>query len=238
MGAAGSAVADAHSGKIVLAGDEAAIARALAALARLDEPVRQYRVDSEITTRASLDAAGTRVSGWIEAGGVRIGRVVGPEGLRVRAGAGSAGASERMAATVVVTEGRSAELWSGASVPVTERTVERAGPYARTTEVTRLVDAGSGFRVRPRSAGPDAVELEITPVVAEVRGRLIRETGAATQIRVRPGESIALGRIASLREEDALDVPSGAASASRAAETLVVVRVTELGDAAPAARDR
>ncbi len=238
MGEGGSAVADPHSGKIVLSGDEAALTRARAALASLDQPVRQYRVDSETSTRSGLEGAGVIVSGWVEAGGVRVGRVRGPEGVRVRAEAGSGGSSERLAASVVVLEGRAAEVWTGVSVPVTSRSVERLGRYSRVTETTELVDARSGFRVRPRSAGPEAVELEITPVVAELGpGGAIRETGAATQIRVRPGESIALGSISSAREGARVDVPRGAASASQSVESLLVVRVTPLEDA-PAARDR
>lgn len=238
MGAGGSAVADPHSGKIVLSGDDAALAQARAALASLDQPVRQYRVESETSTRAGLEGAGVRVDGWVEAGGVRVGRVGGPEGVRVRAGAGGGGSSERLAATVVVMEGRAAEVWTGVAVPVTRRSVERFGPYARVTESTELVDARSGFRVRPRSAGPDAVELEITPVVAELgRGGVIRETGAATQIRVRPGESVALGQIASTREGSAVEVPRGAETSAASAETLVVVRVTPLEEA-PATLDR
>jgi type II secretory pathway component GspD/PulD (secretin) len=236
MGEGGSAVADAHSGKIVLSGDPAALAQARAALASLDQPVRQYRIDSETATRASLEAAGARVSGWLDAGDLRIGRVRGPEGVRIRAGAGGTESRERLAASIVVQEGRSAEIWTGASVPVTSRTVERLGPYARATETTQLVDVRSGFRVRPRSAGPDAVELEITPVVAEIeRGGSIRETGAATQVRVRLGESVALGSLETESERSGVDVPSGAASASASAATLLLVRVTPL-ETAPAAR--
>jgi type II secretory pathway component GspD/PulD (secretin) len=238
MGDGGSAVADPHSGKIVLSGDAAALAQARAALASLDQPVRQYRIDSETASRASLEGAGASVSGWVDAGSVRIGRVRGPEGVRVRAGAGEGASSERLAASVVVMEGRAAEVWTGVAVPLTTRSVERLGPYARATETTELVEARSGFRVRPRSAGPDAVELEITPVVSELRGGgVIEETGASTQIRVRPGESVALGSISSAREGSAVDVPRGASSARSGGESLLVVRVTPL-ETAPAARDR
>jgi len=238
MGEGGSAVADPHSGKIVLSGEPAALAQARAALASLDLPISQYRVDSETTTRAGLEGAGARISGWVDAGSVRIGRVRGPEGVRVRAGAGDARAAERMTASVVVQEGRSAELWTGVAVPLTSRTVERLGPYARATETTQMVEVRSGVRVRPRRAGPDAIELEITPITAKLGpDGSIRETGAVTQIRVGLGESVAVGGISSASESSAVDVPSGAARATSSAESLLVVRVTPL-DVAPAARDR
>jgi type II secretory pathway component GspD/PulD (secretin) len=234
----GSVVADPHSGKLVISGDPEAIAKALAALRDLDQPVRQYRVESETSTTRSLDQASARVSGWIEAGDVRIGRVVGPEGVNVRASAGGGNAMERLGASVVVMEGRSAEIWTGSDQPVTTRTVERAGSYSRVTESTELVPVRSGFRVRPRSAGPDAVELDITPIVTEPGpAGSIRETGASTRVRVRPGESVAIGGITrSVRSEDA-NVPRGAGREDAVNESLLVVRVTPIDDA-PAARGR
>jgi len=233
----GSAVADPHSGKIVLSGDPGAIAQALEALRSLDQEVSQYRVESETSTREALDRASASVAGWIEAGDLRIGRVVGPEGVRLRASAGGAGSSERLAASVVVMEGRSAEIWTGADYPLTTRTLERAGPYARVSETTELVSVRSGFRVRPRSAGPEAIEVEITPIVEQLGpGGSIRETGASTQIRVKPGESVAIGGVTRQERSAGADVLRGAERGSAASESLLVVRVTPLAEAPPAAR--
>jgi Flp pilus assembly secretin CpaC len=235
----GQAVADPHSGKLILSGEPEAIAQALAALRELDQPVRQYRVDSETSTRKALEGESARVDGWIDAGGVRIGRVVGPEGVRVRASAGSGGSSERLAASVVVMEGRSAEIWTGSDVPVTTRTIERAGAYSRVTESTELVRVRSGFRVRPRSVGSDEIEVEITPIVEELgRGGSIAETGASTQIRVRPGESVAIGGVTREETSSGADAFQGAGRAAGSSDTLLVVRVTPLDDGAPASRGR
>lgn len=237
--AGGSAVADPHSGKLVLSGEPEAIARALAALKQLDQPVRQYRVDSETSTRKALEGASARVDGWIDAGDVRIGRVVGPEGVRLQASAGGGGSSERLAATLVVMEGRSAEIWTGEDLPFTTRTIERAGPYSRVTESTELVQVRSGFRVRPRSAGPDQIEVEITPIVEELgRGGTIRETGASTQIRVSPGESVAIGGVTRQESSAAADVFRGAGRSAGSSDSLMLVRVTPLDDAPPASRGR
>jgi type II secretory pathway component GspD/PulD (secretin) len=237
----GSAVADPHSGKIVLSGDPEAIAEALALLQSLDAPIHQYRVESETTTRAALDQASASVGGWIEAGDVRIGRVRGPEGVNVRASAGGGDSVERLGASVVVLEGHSAEIWTGADYPITTRTVERAGRYSRTTESTELVPVRSGFRVRPRASGADAIELDITPIVSELGpGGSIREQGAATQIRVRPGESLVIGGVVRAEDGSDVDVFRGAARSSGSSDSLIVVRVTEIGDAGdvPATRGR
>jgi len=235
----GSAVADPHSGKLILSGDPEAIAQALAALRELDQAVRQYRVESETSTRAALDRTSASVGGWIEAGDVRIGRVVGPEGVRLDASAGGSGSSERLAATVVVMEGRSAEIWTGSDNLVTTRTIERAGPYARVTETTGLVPVRSGFRVRPRSAGADTILVEITPIVEELGpDGSIRETGAATQIRVRPSESVAIAGVTQQASDAGADVFHGAERGSDARESLLVVRVTPLDDTPPASRGR
>ena len=235
----GSAVADPHSGKLILSGEPEAIAQALAALRELDQAVRQYRVESETSTREALDATSAHVDGWIEAGDVSIGRVVGPEGVRLHASAGGGGSSERLAASLVVMEGRSAEIWTGSDNPVTTRTIERAGPYARVTETTELVPVRSGFRVRPRSAGPEAILVEITPIVQELGpDGSIRETGAATQIRVRPNESVAIAGVTRQASSAGTDVFRGAERGSSARESLLVVRVTPLDETPPASRGR
>jgi len=225
----GTAVADPHSGKLLISGEAGAVARALDALRELDQAVRQYRVESETSTRAALEGQSAGVSGWVEAGGVRIGRVVGPEGVRIRASAGRSGSDERLASSVVVMEGRSAEIWTGADHPVTTRTIQRAGPYARVTESTELVPVRSGFRVRPRSAGRDAIEIEITPVVQELGpDGSIRETGAATRVRVSPGETMAIGGVTGSESTSGIELPIGAVRESGASDSLLVVRVTPL----------
>jgi Flp pilus assembly secretin CpaC len=120
---------------------------------------------------------------------------------------------------------------------VTTRTIERAGPYARVTESTELVPVRSGFRVRPRSAGPERIDVEITPIVAELGpGGSIRETGASTQVRVRPGESVAIGGVTRQESSAGADVFHGAERGSGANESLLVLRVTPLDDARPASR--
>ena len=130
----------------------------------------------------SLDRAFASAGGWVGGGELRIGRVA--------AGAGSGERTRRLGASVVVLEGGEAQIWTGTSVPV------------NWGNGVALVPAQSGFRVRPRTLGSGEIELEITPVLAERgRGGEIRETGAATQVRVRPGEAVAIAGIDDVRRE-------------------------------------
>jgi type II secretory pathway component HofQ len=160
--------------------------------------------------------------------------------VRVRASAGSGGSSERLAATVVVMEGRSAEIWTGSDVPVTTRTVERAGRHSRVTESTELVPVRSGFRVKPRGVGSDQIEVEITPIVEKLgRDGSIHSTGAATQIRVRPGESVAIGGVTQDAAGAGVDAFQGAGRGSTTSDSLFLIRVTPIdGAGTPASRGR
>ena len=204
------------------------------------QPVRQYRIDSETSTQKALEGASARVDGWISAGDLRIGRVVGPEGVRVRASAGNAGSSERLAATVLVMEGRTAEIWTGSDVPVTTRTVERAGRYGRVTESTQLVPVRSGFRVRPRGVGDSLIEVEITPIVEELGPRRLdpRDRRSHTDPCQTRASRWRSGASCATRPARGVDAFQGAARGSAASESLFLIRVTPLDDAVPASRGR
>jgi len=221
LGPDGAAIPDPHGGKLVLEGDPAAIQAALAALRELDAPLHQYRVESRIEEKAALDAAAVAAGGWIDRGGLRV--------VRLSAGAGSAEAQRRFSANVVVLEGTTAQVFTGAS------------QVLHTSLGSALVPVQSGFRVRPRTLGDGEIELEITPVLAEAQGSVerggsIRETGAATRVRMRPGETLAIAGIgdASSGSGSAAGGFSGAETHSDVTESALVVRVTPAGEAAAA----
>ena len=217
LGPDGSAVADAHGGSLVLEGDPAAIQQALSALETLDRPLAQYRIESETRSRDSLEGAAARIGGWSDRGTFRV--------ARVSAGAGAGARTHSVAASVVVLEGRTADVWTGSEVPL-----HFGGEVA-------LVPVQSGFRVRPRTLGTGEIELEITPIMAEQGRRgTIRELGAATALRVRPGESLALAGVAEEAAERGAGFPAGARAEAGTSDSLIVVRVTpfESLPAAPA----
>ena len=218
LGPEGAAVPDPQGGKLVLTGEPEAIAKALAALQSLDGALHQYRIESETRSVESLDRAFARAGGWVDGGELRIGRVA--------AGADTGQRTRRLGASVLVLEGDQAEIWTGASVPV-----HWGGGVA-------LVPAQSGFRVRPRTLGSGEIELEITPVLAERGpGGEIRETGAATQVRVRAGEAVALAGVAETRASRGESLPPGAHASAGSSDAALVVRVVPV-DEVPAAPAR
>jgi hypothetical protein len=218
LGPDGAAVPDPHGGRLILQGDPAAIAEALAALETLDAPLRQYRIESETRGRESLDTAFAQAGGWVDRGSLRI--------ARIAAGARIGGRSRRVAASVVVLEGRTAEVWTGTAVPV------------RLGAELALVPVESGFRVCPHGLGSGEIEIEVTPIVAERgRGGEIQETGASTRVRVRPGESLAIAGVGETSEERGVSLPPGARAESRGNDSAVILRVTPF-ESVPAAPER
>jgi type II secretory pathway component GspD/PulD (secretin) len=216
LGPDGSAVADVHGGSLLLEGDPAAIAGALAALQSLDAPLHQYRIESEIRSRESLAAAFAGVGVGGAAGALQI--------VRIAAGANTGDRTRRLGTNLVVLEGHTAEIWTGTTIPV------------RSSAGVALVPIQSGVRVRPRALGTGEIELEITPVMAERgRGDEIHELGASTQIRVKPGESVAIAGIRDGSEARGAGFPPSAGTESGASDTATVVRVTPFDNSMPAA---
>jgi type II secretory pathway component GspD/PulD (secretin) len=217
LGPDGGAVPDPHGGSLILEGDPAAIADALAALQTLDQAPHQYRIESETRSRAALEAASARV-GFADHGALRL--------ARVSAGAVASERGRSFGASVVVLEGRTADVWSGRELPL------------HFGAETALVPVQSGFRVKPHTLGSGEIELEITPVVAEQgRGGEIREMGAATRVRVRPGESIALAGVDESSDSRGASLPPGASAAAGTSDSAIVVRVTPF-ESLPAAPER
>lgn len=221
LGPDGTAIADPHGGSLILEGDPEAIAAALAALETLDQVPHQYRIESETRSREALESGGAQLR-WVDRGGVSV--------ARVSAGAGANDRTRRVAASVVVMEGRTAEVWTGSEVPM------------HFGNETALVPVLSGFRVKPRTLGTGEIELEITPVTAE-QGRHgeIHELGSATQVRVRPGESVALAGIGETRDARGASFPPGVHASHGTGDAAIVVRVTPFGrdrETLPASPDR
>jgi hypothetical protein len=216
LGADGSAVADPYAGSLVLEGEPAAIADALAALETLDAAQHQYRIESETRSRESLAGAFAGVDARADGAGLQI--------VRVGAGANGGERSRRLGASLVVLEGHTAEIWTGSTLSM------------RFGDGVALVPAQSGVRVRPRTLGSGEIELEITPVLAERgRGGQIRELGSSTQIRVKPGEAVAIAGITETRDERGAAFPASARASSAASDSATVVRVTPFESGVPAA---
>jgi hypothetical protein len=230
----GAAVADDSGGFVLLRGSPEAVAQAKQMLQTLDVLPRQYRISSELVSHSVLQARGVRVDGWVQVGDMRIGRTpAGPEGLELSATQLRADSGRRFQATAVALENTPAEIWTGNVYPFTVSHFEgsprhghRPG-HARVHETTAWMPVRQGLRVRARAAG-DAIDLDLAPVMQDGTPQSgIREMGAATRLRIKPGEQLvigSLGRDDSLRTGD----PLASASEENRAEDLLLVRVEEI----------
>jgi hypothetical protein len=243
----GTAVADPGSGKLLLRGSAEALRAARAVLEQIDVVPRQYRVETRIEERESLTSRGLSIEGWIEVGDVRIGRVREPARRRghadsrveIRVREYRTTSRERFASSVVVIEGREAEVWTGSLVPVHARVYDVRAQETRIVETRMLEPVRTGFAVRPRAAGEGAIELEIVPIREQVRARggagsgdlAISQTGASTRVRVQPGEWIAIGRLQWDEEDRESELFAVTTRDALTGDSLLLVRATQLSDA-------
>jgi hypothetical protein len=229
----GVAVADESGGFVLLRGSPEAVAQALDTLARVDVAPRQYRIHSELVSRSVLQARGVQAGGWVQVGDLRIGRTLsGPERIEISAHQLRADSGRQFQASVVALENTPAEIWTGNLFPFSVSHVEidsshrpRGGVLIH--ETTGFVPVRQGLRVRARQSGA-AIELDLVPVMEDGHPASgIRELGAATRVRVAPGEALvigALGRDDDLRTSD----PLANAVEDSMSEDLLIVRVEEL----------
>jgi hypothetical protein len=234
LGPDGSATADDSGGFVLLRGSPEALAQAKEMLRAVDVLPRQYRISSELVSHSVLQARGVRVDGWVQVGDMRIGRTLaGPEGIEISANQLRADSGRRFQATVVALENTPAEIWTGNAFPTTVSTFEgtprrghRPG-HARVFETNTWISVRQGLRVRVRSAG-DAVDLDLVPVMQDGTPRTgIREMGAATRLRIKPGEQLVIGSLGRADQLSTADPLARAAEENRA-EDLLLVRVEEI----------
>ncbi len=200
LGSRGTAVADPHSGKLILSGSETALAQALRALRELDAPLRQYRIEARATSEEVLRQRGFEIHGWLELGDLRIGRLRSIDaGGRVVFRTLSTEGGELLLANLLVPEGRTAEIWTGTAQPVYLRVFRKRDTDEQILETTPPAPIRSGFQLRPRSLRGGSVELEVVAVIEEETpyGKRV-EALAATRVKLAPGEEIV---VAELRRE-------------------------------------
>jgi type II secretory pathway component HofQ len=225
----GSAAADPGTNSLVLLGPAPALARAVALLEQQDRALRNVVVHYESRRAVDLETQGIRVVWQASAGAARVGNVilperdsfvaVAPEAARDRGRGGTQG-------VLRILEGQTGRIAAGVEVPVTTRSIDRRG----VRETTSFVTAASGFEVTPRPLADGRVHLEFAPFEERFgaslhTGPVVERSGAASNITVAPGETVALGglaRDASSRGEDAF---SGGSDRTAREEQLLLVRV-------------
>jgi len=174
MGDEGSATADPGTGALVLRGPRALVEQTLAVLRRVDVPLRSYQIEYELASTEQLARFGLGAEGWVELGGLRVGRGTPAEpGLRLGADESQGQVRRQFHSMLRVRDGGWANLWTGAVRPLR-----------------------SGFRVQPRGLADGSVELAIEVIASQDSlDAPIGRTGARTRIRLEPGEWVALGSI-------------------------------------------
>lgn len=227
LGPGGVVAVDPGTGSLILRGEPAAVAEALSTLRRLDVRPASYEVSTTLTRMLDLDRAGVSVTGWIQAGDVRIGRAGRiPDGIRIAPRGLLAQEESAFAGQVAVLEGNTAEIWTGTTYPERQTYRDARGGGIRVYETATLVPVQTGFRVRPRGRADGSIELELAPVIAErgEDGNIVR-AAAATRVVVRPGETLVVASAHESGAEIAIDPFASADTREGANDSAMLVRV-------------
>jgi len=223
LGDAGSATFDAGTNALVLIGEPQAVEAALELLGQLDRPLATVVLHYESERLEDLAARGVSVAWSVSAGSFRIGNVSAPPGTDLVAVRPFDERKERrgtFAGMLRLQDGQVGRIETGSELPI----VTHVSPYE--TQVG-VVSASSGFEARPQVLGDGRVRVEIQPFEGALeRGGAIRRSGAATEITVQPGETVAIGGITQSGERRSRGL--GGASREETHEEWVLLLRTEV----------
>lgn len=206
LGDAGSVAVDSGTNALVLIGDPSAVDAALAVLAQLDRPLASVILNYESERLEDLAARGVSVAWSVSAGSFRIGNVFAPAGtdlVVVRPFDDKVERKARLAGTLRVQDGQVGRIETGTTLPI----VDSVSPWE--TQVG-FVSATSGFEARPQLLGDGRVRVSLQPFEGAVeRGGAIRSSGAATEVTVTPGATVAIGGLQQSREQRSRSLGGG-----------------------------
>ena len=193
LGTGGRAVADPGTGALLLTGTATELGNALELLSRLDVPLSRYIVESRLESREALRLQGYLLETGLQLGTLRFARLREPP---ARDGPGrllfheSGTARERrLEQSLLVAEGQSAELWTGALMPIRVRNFELRDRGERVVETEPLLALRTGFQLRPRDLPDGQVELELVAVETRSQaGSAIARTSITAHLRLPLGE--------------------------------------------------
>ena len=159
LGEHGSAAVDPGTNSLVIAGEAAAVADALAVLALQDRALRTVLLHYGSRGDTQLQRAGVRIAWSVAGRSLRIGNVVFPDGRSgavIAAGAGQASASRDLGSMLRILEGQTGRISTGEARPIHTRQHDGW----RSTEYVR---AETGFEARPRVLPDGRVEVALRP---------------------------------------------------------------------------
>lgn len=192
LGERGSAAVDPGTNSLVIAGDAAAVADALAVLALQDRALRTVLLHYGSRGDTQLQRAGVRIAWSVAGRSLRIGNVIFPDGRSgalVAAGAGQAGASRDLGGMLRILEGQTGRISTGETRPIHTRQRDGWGS-------TEYVRAETGFEARPRILSDGRIEVALRPFEERFQpGSSIEQLSAETVVVVVPGETLAVGGI-------------------------------------------
>jgi hypothetical protein len=231
LGDAGSAALDAGTNALVLIGEPRAVAAALGLLAELDRPAQTVVLHYESQRLEELAARGVRVAWSVGSGSVRIGNVLAPPGvdlLAIRPFEVRTERSARLAGMLRVQDGQSGRIETGTAVPV----VQHVSPWE---SQVGFVSVASGFEATARVQGDGRVRVALQPFEGSLgRGGAIQSSGAATEVTVEPGETVAIGGLTRPSEQRTRGT-DGVASEARHEDWVLLLRAEVEGAPLPAA---
>jgi type II secretory pathway component GspD/PulD (secretin) len=218
----GSATLDRATNSLVLVGDPATVSDALALLAMQDRKLRTVVLRFDTRRVRDLEEQGFGVRWTAEAGDFRVGNVRRPPGsgssVDVRAGASMQQLTDSFSGTLRVTEGSSARIETGTSIPYST-----VGPGGTNTE---FVDAATGFEASPRILADGRVQVDLASFAGRpLRGGRIESTSSSTFVIATPGETLAVGGIDRASEAQRRETLSGTRSESGRDDTVLLLSV-------------
>jgi Bacterial type II/III secretion system short domain len=231
LGDGGSASVETGTNALILIGEPRAVDDALALLAQLDRPLASVILHYESERLEDLAARGVRVDWSVSAGSFQVGNVLAPPGtnlVAVRPFDDKTERRGRLAGMLRVQDGQVGRIETGTALPI----VHHVSPWETQTVV---VDASSGFEARPQLLGDGRVRVELQPFEASLEpGGAIRHAGAATQVTVAPGETVAIGGVQQSGEQRSRGL--GGAERSRSSQDRVLLLRVEVENAPPVSR--
>lgn len=221
LGDEGTATVDAGTNTLVLVGEPPAIAAALVVLEELDRSLATVVLHYESQRLEELTARGIQIAWSISAGSFRVGNVRAPPGtdlVALRPFDDRREGRSRLRGMLRVQDGQVGRIESGATVPI----VQRVSPWQ---SQVALVNASSGFEARPQVLSNGQVRVEIQSFEGALEpGGVIRHSGAATEITIEPGETVAIGGLEQEREQRSRGL-GGVAEEKRYEDQVLLLRV-------------
>jgi hypothetical protein len=222
LGDGGSVAIDAGTNALVLIGDPPAVDAALAVLQQLDRPLATVILHYESQRLEDLAARGVHVAWNVGSGSFRVGNVSAPPGtdlVAIHPFDDKVARKSRLAGTLRVQDGQTGRIETGTTLPIVH-----SSPWE--TQVG-FVTASSGFEARPQLLGDGRVRVSLEPFEGALQpGGAIRTGGAATEVTVTPGETVAIGGLTQPREQNSRGL--GGASDEKSYDDWVLLLRAEL----------